>query len=89
MAGHSREVKGIVPLVCDQVWSLIFTSYPHPRLKILVEQNRPSAFLQKSSSFPFPSLCMKGEAITVNCMKHKCQVKRANDARLSGLNVDH
>lgn len=63
MAGRLREIKGIVPLVCDQVWSLILTSYRHSRLKILVEQNRPLVLIQKSSL----SSCVKGRLPTSYC----------------------
>ena len=57
VAGKSRVVKDVVPLVCDQVWTLILNSYPNSQLKVLVEQNRPTAALKKKS----PSSCIMGE----------------------------
>ena len=57
VAGQSRTIKDVVPLVCDQVWALILASYPHSQLKVLVEQNRPTAALRKKSS----ALCIMGK----------------------------
>ena len=50
VAGRLRAIKKIVPLVCDQVWSMILTGYPHSRLKVLVEQNRPEAVCHTKST---------------------------------------
>ena len=59
VAGRVREIKGIVPLVCDQVWSLILLRYPYSPLKVLVEQNRPKAVMHRSSLFS----CMTGKTL--------------------------
>ena len=61
VAGRLREIKRIVPLVCDQVWSLILTRYPHSPLKVLVEQNRPTSVLQRSSLFS----CFTGKTLLI------------------------
>ena len=59
VAGQSRTIKEVVPLVCDQVWALILASYPYSQLKVLVEQNRPTAVLRKKSS----ALCIMGKEL--------------------------
>ena len=59
VAGRLRELKKVVPLVCDQVWSLILLRYPYSPLKVLVEQNRPKAVRHRSSLFP----CMAGKTL--------------------------
>lgn len=59
VGGQSRTIKDVVPLVCDQVWALILANYPHSQLKVLVEQNRPTAALHKKSS----ALCIMGKAV--------------------------
>jgi hypothetical protein len=58
VAGRSRTIKEVVPLVCDQVWALILAGYPYSQLKILVEQNRPTAVLRKKTS----ALCIMGKS---------------------------
>lgn len=64
VAGQSRTIKDVVPLVCDQVWALILASYPYSQLKVLVEQNRPTAALRKKSS----ALCIAGKE-SWRCLK--------------------
>ena len=73
VAGQSRMIKDVVPLVCDQVWALILSSYPHSQLKVLVEQNRPTAVLRKKSS----TLCIMG--------KTTCNTNAKNAKYLSSL----
>ncbi len=53
---HNRDepmwnFTGVVPLVCNQIWTSILAGYPETRLKILVDQNVPEVSLRPAGCF--------------------------------------